>query len=131
MPKIELTTEQKNTPITLLTCSKLKCNKKEGQPAIATRLCPFCKKIGYCSLVCLNSDLPKHIETCCHINPVATVVKNKVESKPLNVKQNISNINDYISETEDGSSSDSSVQKPAPKKTPAKKASLKMVRYKK
>ena len=146
MPKLELTNDQKNIPKTLLLCSKNKCDKNEGQPGFATKLCPFCCKIGYCCNQCLTSDLPKHMESCS--NNINTVLPlNNSSSSSKNIKPPLAkpkqlaltstpntNVNDFLSGTDDSESSDvENISKKISSRRVSKPKSklTKTVRYKK
>jgi hypothetical protein len=112
--KIELTTEQKNITKRFLLCYNPTCSKDDGQTAVATRLCPFCYKIGYCCLQCINKDITRHYETDCQQNMVENTQTKQQTSKTtkqtkssndntLNTNISATNINEYLSDDSNSS----------------------------
>jgi|TARA_Y100000389_G_C17452256_1_gene515670 hypothetical protein len=121
--KITLTDEQKNISKQFLLCNYPKCMKNDDLPALVSKLCPFCYKVGYCCTVCLNKDIGRHLENDCQKNFNANTstsdktdkiektnnIELKAESKHSNSKngflrfeKNV-NVNDYISGSEESS----------------------------
>jgi hypothetical protein len=117
--KIELSNEQKNIAKRFLLCNLPTCTKDDGQTAIATRLCPFCYKVGYCCPQCMNKDMSRHYESDCQKNlnsaqisdkndvrvPVRMQQSDDIKSKKTLSKNGIMrvdtvNVNDYLSGSE-------------------------------
>ena len=64
--RLELNTKDMNVNKCNLLCNNISCcYTVENVPAKAKKLCPFCKKIGYCSNMCFNMDILKHVLTTC------------------------------------------------------------------
>ncbi len=66
--KFDLTNDQKNIAKRFLLCNCPTCAKDDGQTAVATKLCPFCYKVGYCCNQCMTKDLSRHVENECQKN---------------------------------------------------------------
>lgn len=66
--KFDLTNDQKNIAKRFLLCNCPTCTKDDGQTAVATKLCPFCYKVGYCCNQCMTKDLSRHVENECQKN---------------------------------------------------------------
>lgn len=66
--KFDLTNDQKNIAKRFLLCNCPSCVKDDGQTAVATKLCPFCYKVGYCCNQCMTKDLSRHVENECQKN---------------------------------------------------------------
>ena len=122
--KIELTDDQKNIAKRFLLCNNPTCVKDDGEAAVATKLCPFCYRVGYCCTQCLTKDLTRHCENECKKNINSQSIKktnndsfnghinndngeknkkNETSKKPNKngiLKMNPVNINDYLSETD-------------------------------
>ena len=121
--------KQKNEPIDIdkniskrfLLCYNVNCTKDDGLPALATRLCPYCYKVGYCCKMCFNKDMPKHLEKDCQKN-FQTEVLAKSTDKSTDKKNLTKNINDYISQSEE--SSDESVDSAPPRRTKSTSSSV-------
>jgi len=96
----------KNISKRFLLCYNINCTKDDGLPALATKLCPYCYKVGYCCKICFNKDISKHLEKDCQKN-FQTEIPIKSTDKSIDKKNSTKNINDYISQSEE--SSDESV----------------------
>lgn len=70
--------ERSNPPSKLL-CNWRHCDKgPQGTIALAERLCPFCRRVGYCCVWCLQQDIYGHVTHECSQNiKKATYVKAK------------------------------------------------------
>ena len=64
--RIEIITKDRNIGKRELLCSCVDCfYKTDNKNAKAKKLCPFCQKIGYCSVVCFNMDILRHVLNNC------------------------------------------------------------------
>ena len=124
--KIELSNEQKNIAKRFLLCNRPTCIKDDGQTAVATRLCAFCYKVGYCCTQCMNKDISRHVENECQKNlNSAPPTQASSSEKPLNdtklqtkkppgkngiLRIDTVNVNDYLS----GSESSGTEEEPQP-----------------
>lgn len=128
--KIELSNEQKNIAKRFLLCNLFTCSKDDGQAAVATRLCPFCYKVGYCCTQCMNKDISRHVENDCQKNLNLSThasstkkplndIKSRTKQQPSQngiLRVDAGNVNDYLSGTESSETEDETEQQVKPKK---------------
>ena len=128
--KIELSNEQKNIAKRFLLCNLFTCSKDDGQTAVATRLCPFCYKVGYCCTQCMNKDISRHVENDCQKNLNLSThasstkkplndIKSRTKQQPSQngiLRVDAGNVNDYLSGTESSETEDETEQQVKPKK---------------
>lgn len=128
--KIELSNEQKNIAKRFLLCNLFTCSKDDGQTAVATRLCPFCYKVGYCCTQCMNKDISRHVENDCQKNLNLSThtsstkkqlndIKSHTKQQPSRngiLRVDAENVNDYLSGTESSETEDEKELQVKPKK---------------
>lgn len=65
----KLTDDDKKVPLKEFICNWPKCTMGPGKkPAHSKRLCPYCNKVGYCCVYCLESDIDRHVAKECQQN---------------------------------------------------------------
>lgn len=64
--RLQLITKDKNINKREMLCSCLKCFFiTDNIPSKVKKLCPFCLKVGYCSSICFNTDILRHVLNTC------------------------------------------------------------------
>jgi hypothetical protein len=145
--KIELSNEQKNIAKRFLLCNRPTCIKDDGQTAVATRLCAFCYKVGYCCTQCMNKDISRHVENECQKNlNSAPPTQASSSEKPLNdtklqtkqspgkngiLRLDTVNVNDYLSGSESSGTEEEAEPQQKPRKSPSRSTSRTRNRTKK
>ena len=66
---VKLSDKDKKVSLKLFICNWPKCKMgNNGKPAPSERLCPYCHKVGYCCVHCLEVDIDRHILKECQQN---------------------------------------------------------------
>ena len=56
-------------PVNMLLCHLPDCNMgNDGNRALAMRLCPYCRQVGYCCKDCMTRDMERHLMYECPKN---------------------------------------------------------------
>ena len=85
--RIYLTDNDKNIPKSRILCIYNDCVfMTDETPDKVKKLCPFCYKMGWCSLACLKLDIIRHVLTECDTSikkPIWNVDKSRIEHEVL------------------------------------------------